>query len=106
VKSAKPTTVRYESLTDMPKPRRLSSKTRRLSDAQIARSVADDPDAAPLANAAWFETAELVMPDGKQPITIRLDRKVLNWFRARGRGYQSRINAVLKAYVEAHEHKK
>jgi uncharacterized protein (DUF4415 family) len=106
VKSAKPMTVRYERLTDMPKPQRLAGKTRRLSDAQIARAVADDPDAAPLANAAWFEKARLVMPDGKQPITIRLDRMVLHWFRAHGRGYQSRINAVLKAYVEAHDHKK
>ncbi len=39
----------------------------------------------------------------KQQLTLRLDADVLAWFRALGRGYQSRMNAVLKAYKEAHE---
>jgi uncharacterized protein (DUF4415 family) len=36
-------------------------------------------------------------------VSIRLDRDVLDWFRARGPRYQSRINAVLRAYVRARE---
>ena len=39
----------------------------------------------------------------KQQLTIRLDNDVLEWFRAQGRGYQTKINALLRAYMEAHE---
>jgi uncharacterized protein (DUF4415 family) len=38
----------------------------------------------------------------KKQVTIRLDEDVLRWFRAQGRGYQTRINALLRAYMEAH----
>ena len=38
----------------------------------------------------------------KQQVTLRLDADVLDWFRARGKGYQPRINALLRAYMEAH----
>jgi len=37
----------------------------------------------------------------KEAISLRLDAEVLDWFRARGPGYQTRINAVLRAYMEA-----
>jgi uncharacterized protein (DUF4415 family) len=39
----------------------------------------------------------------KSQITLRIDSEVLDWFRAKGGGYQSQMNAVLKAYKEAHE---
>jgi uncharacterized protein (DUF4415 family) len=39
----------------------------------------------------------------KQQITIRVDHDVLEWFRAQGRGYQTKINALLRAYMEAHQ---
>jgi uncharacterized protein (DUF4415 family) len=41
-------------------------------------------------------------PPTKQQITIRLDDDVLKWFRAQGDGYQTRINSLLRAYMEAH----
>jgi uncharacterized protein (DUF4415 family) len=41
------------------------------------------------------------MPEPKTTVTIRLDREVLNWFKREGRGYQTRINALLRAYMEA-----
>ena len=47
-----------------------------LTDEEIERAVADDPDAAPLLDAEWFKDAELVYPD-KQMISIRLDADVL-----------------------------
>ena len=49
----------------------------------------------------FFETAELVTPSAKTQITVRLDNDVLAWFRGEGKGYQTRMNAVLKAYVES-----
>jgi uncharacterized protein (DUF4415 family) len=42
-------------------------------------------------------------PPPKQQITIRVDADVLKWFRAQGEGYQTRINALLRAYMEAHQ---
>ena len=46
-------------------------------------------------------TKNVTLPTPKPPISIRLDADVLAFFKARGKGYQTRINAVLKAYVEA-----
>ncbi len=39
----------------------------------------------------------------KSQITLRIDADVLEWFRAKGSGYQSQMNAILRAYKEAHE---
>ena len=37
----------------------------------------------------------------KVQLTVRVDRDVLAWYRSRGRGYQTQINALLRAYMEA-----
>ncbi len=50
----------------------------------------------------FFRQARVVVPPGKQQLTIRLDTDVLAWLKAQGKGYQSRINAILRAYYEAH----
>ncbi|HEX7182237.1 MAG TPA: BrnA antitoxin family protein [Thermoanaerobaculia bacterium] len=39
----------------------------------------------------------------KSQITLRIDSDVLEWFRGKGSGYQSQMNAILRAYKEAHE---
>lgn len=49
----------------------------------------------------FFAAAQLRLPKAKPAITIRLDRDVLDWFKSQGKGYQTRINAVLRRYVEA-----
>ncbi len=72
------------------------------ADKEIEDAVRSDPDAAPILDEAWFRTARLVMPERKVPVSIRVDREVLEWFKAQGPRYQSRMNAVLKAYVSAH----
>ena len=41
------------------------------------------------------------MPAGTRQVTLRIDADVLDWLRAQGKGYQSRMNAVLRAYVAA-----
>jgi len=68
-------------------------------EAKIARAVAEDPDTF-MPDAAWMQAAVLVVP-GKEVVTLRLDHDILAWFRQDGRGYQTRINAVLRAFVEA-----
>ena len=50
---------------------------------------------------AFWQSAKVVMPEGKEKITLRIDKDVLRWFKARGKGYQSRMNAVLRAYMSA-----
>ncbi|HEX9883744.1 MAG TPA: BrnA antitoxin family protein [Desulfobaccales bacterium] len=49
---------------------------------------------------AFFRNADIRLPERKVPVCIRLDREVVDWFKARGKKYQSRINAVLKAFIE------
>lgn len=51
----------------------------------------------------FFKSATLVLPEPKATVTMRMDRKVLEWFKGQGPGYQTRINALLKAYMEAHK---
>jgi len=48
----------------------------------------------------FFEKAELRLPV-KKPVTIRLDSDVLDWFKSQGQGYQTRINHLLRQYMEA-----
>lgn len=50
----------------------------------------------------FFERAELRLP-AKQTVTIRLDSDVLAWFKAQGAGYQTRINQLLRQYMEARQ---
>jgi uncharacterized protein (DUF4415 family) len=49
----------------------------------------------------WL-TTELPKPPRKGHMTLRIDTDVLDWFRAHGKGYQSRINAILRRYFEQH----
>lgn len=53
----------------------------------------------------FFEKAVLKMPEPKTLVTIRLDRDILEWFKKQGPKYQTRINALLRAYVEAKKRK-
>jgi uncharacterized protein (DUF4415 family) len=77
-----------------------------------ARAVADrlrgEPDSTidysglPELDDEFFRTAELIMPAGrKTEVTIRLDSDVVDFFRNAGKGYQTRMNAVLRAYMLA-----
>ena len=70
-----------------------------MTDADITKAAADDPDAPPL-DLDWTQ-ARLTLPPRKDVVTLRLDRDVLDWFRTQGKGYQTRINQVLRAFYEA-----
>jgi uncharacterized protein (DUF4415 family) len=69
-----------------------------LTDKEIADAVRSDPDAAPL-DVDWSE-AILIIPPKKKAISIRVDEDVLDYFRQEGDGYQRRMNAVLRSYVD------
>lgn len=72
-------------------------RVRGMSERDIART--SPPELADLPANFWND-AELVLPEPKQAVSLRLDREVLEWFRRGGPKYQTRMNAVLKAYVE------
>lgn len=50
----------------------------------------------------FFRRAEIKVPV-KQPVTLRLDTDVLIWFKSQGQGYQTRINKLLRSYMESHQ---
>ncbi len=65
----------------------------------------DTSDIAPLGE-AFFANARLRMPE-KVSVTLNVDAEVLEWFKAHGEEFQSRINAALRIYAEAHrEHRR
>lgn len=58
------------------------------------------PHGTGLVDDAFLKNTELNIP-GKRVVTIRLDADVLDWFKRQGRGYQTRINKLLRSYMEA-----
>ena len=71
-----------------------------LTDEDIEKAVAMDPDTWIPTKEEWAN-ARIVWPEGKDPISIRLDRDIVQWFGDRGLDYRAKINAVLREYVEA-----
>jgi uncharacterized protein (DUF4415 family) len=69
-----------------------------MTDAEIERTA---PSELPfhLPDDLW-KKARVVMPENKEAISFRVDADVLKWFRAAGPRYQSRMNAVLRSYVD------
>jgi uncharacterized protein (DUF4415 family) len=92
--------VRYKSLDDMPRAKPLSKAFREMSDEEVERRAAADPDAGVIPPGFW-DNATVWTPPNKQQITLRLDPDVIGWFKRGGKGYQSRMGAVLRSYVEA-----
>jgi len=73
-----------------------------LTDEDIAEAIRNDPDTFEL-DRKWLKNAVVWRPaQDKEPVTVRLDSDMLTWFRKQGRGYQTRINAILRSYYEAH----
>lgn len=61
-------------------------------------------DSPPTTKKFWGD-ATIFMPQHKIHLSLRLDEDIVNFFKKQGEGYQSRINAVLKAYVNSRSHK-
>ena len=73
-------------------------KLAKMSDQDI-----DYSDIPPLDD-EFFRKGKLRMPKSKPLISIRIDPDVLKWFKSQGTGYQTRMNAVLRMYMEAQKH--
>jgi uncharacterized protein (DUF4415 family) len=70
------------------------------TEAELEQMDRDDPDLQGFENVDWSR-ADVVLAAPKSAISIRLDPDVLDFFKAGGKGYQSRINAVLRSYMKA-----
>jgi uncharacterized protein (DUF4415 family) len=75
------------------------SKKRAEEIAAIPDAAIDYSDIAKLGPDFW-NNAKVVFPGSKTAVTIRIDGDVLDWFKNAGKGYQSRMNAVLRSYME------
>ena len=71
-------------------------------DDAIREGIGDADPEAQATDAQFWKTAKVVLPTPKEIVTMRLDADLLRWFR-RKRGYQTRIDAILRAYMEAQE---
>jgi len=90
--------------------RRMKGRTdwkrlREMTDEEIEKSIANDPDWAEFRDIDWSK-AEIVIPVKKKAISIRVDEDVLDYFKRSGAGYQRRINAVLRSFVQEKSRKK
>src|SRR6266851_8169287 len=81
------------------------AKVAKLTDEEIEAAMAKDPAWADYDDADWSE-AVLVIPPKKKAISIRVDEDVLEFFRQEGVGYQRRINAVLRSYMQQRRKKR
>jgi uncharacterized protein (DUF4415 family) len=72
-----------------------------MSEEELEATIAADPDD-PAIEPSYWDNVRPVWPRRKEQVTVRLDADMLEWFRKQGRGYQSRINAILRGYYEAH----
>ena len=71
----------------------------KLTDEEITAAMAKDPAWADFDEMDWSE-AVLVIPPRKKAISIRVDEDVLDFFKQEGAGYQRRMNAVLRSYMD------
>ena len=71
---------------------------RTLTDEEIESAMRSDPDWAGLNDFDWSD-AVVVTPKKKKAVSIRLDEDVIDFFKAQGEGYQTRINAVLRHFM-------
>jgi len=70
-----------------------------MTEEELEAAIASDPD-----EAGWvydWDNVIIGIPGPKQQTTLSLDGDIIEWFKASGKGYQTRLNAVLRSYVEA-----
>ena len=66
-------------------------------------NLSDSPELGPEMFARAIVRRGLKPVTRKAQLTLRLDQDVLDWFRKQGKGYQTQINSLLRAYMEAHK---
>jgi uncharacterized protein (DUF4415 family) len=85
--------ARGESRTDW-------AKVDAMSQAEVERLADEDEGSLP---EGWEKSVVIGLPPGKEAVKLRVDRDVLDWFRRTGKGYQTRMNNVLRAFVKSRQ---
>ncbi len=80
-----------------------SSKEQRLKKLDPVKDENIDYSDIPELNEGFWANAVIEYPEKKKPVTLRLDADVLEWFKSTGKGYQTRINAILRSFYEGHK---
>lgn len=83
--------ARGESRTDW-------DAVRAKTEEELEADIASEPDWDDIPH-DWIKDAVLVDPTKKKLLSVRLDQDVVDWFKAQGRGYQTKMNSVLRTYV-------
>jgi uncharacterized protein (DUF4415 family) len=96
-KQIKAKVARGEDRTDC---RKVNAVTAKKLEASM-KSDPDEPDNEP----DWMQ-AVAGLPAPKDHINIRIDHDVLQWFKSRGKGYQTLMNNVLRAFVKSRQHRR
>ena len=84
---------RGESKTDW-------QRVKAMTQAEVERLAGEDEGSLP---EGWENTVVMGLPPRKKDVHIRLDSDILDWFKAHGAGYQTRINAVLRSFVQTRQ---
>lgn len=101
--SAKRTRMRVYRADQLPVDRSDMARFDAMTEEEIMAT--SPPELADLPDDFW-DQAVVVIPISKEAISLRVDHDVLAWFRAQGSGYQTRMNAVLRSYMEAAERRR
>lgn len=73
-----------------------------MTEEELEAAILSDPDEAGLhPDLENWNNVVVGFPESKRQVTVRLDGDIIDWFKESGRGYQTRMNAVLRSYVEA-----
>jgi uncharacterized protein (DUF4415 family) len=72
-----------------------------MTDEEI--DLTDCPEITPAQFAKAVVRHGLPISQNKDQVTLRIDHEVLEWFKSQGKGYQTQINSLLRAYMEAHD---
>jgi uncharacterized protein (DUF4415 family) len=75
------------------------ARVRAKTEEELEHDIASDPDWKDVPR-DWYKDAEAFIPIAKKLLSLRLDSDIVDWFKSQGPGYQTRINAVLRAFVQ------
>ncbi len=79
----------------------MSISKKRLTEIEAIQDEDIDYSDIPEADESFWRRAELQMPQPKKGIYVRLDADVIEWLKSRGKGYQTRMNAMLRVLMES-----
>jgi uncharacterized protein (DUF4415 family) len=83
--------------------RQYSLETLKAERARGKTNTRGDASAHPVDEEFWRNARVVMPPPNKASVHLRIDADVLEWFREQGRGHLSRMNAVLRSFMEAHK---